>query len=49
MADAHANIFAQAVTADISIAFILFYTTGGITLNYPFSALTISPTTISSS
>ena len=49
LADAHANIFAQAVTADISIAFILFYTTGGITLNYPFSALTISPTTISSS
>jgi len=49
MADAHANVFAQAVTADISIAFILFYTTGGITLNYPFSDLVISPTTISSS
>ena len=49
LADAHANIFAQAVTADISIAFILFYTTGGITLNYPFSDLVISPTTINSS
>jgi len=49
MADTHANIFAQAVTADISIAFILFYTVGGITLNYPFSDLIISPTTISSS
>jgi hypothetical protein len=49
MVDTHANIFAQAVTADISIAFILFYTVGGITLNYPFSDLVISPTTISSS
>jgi len=49
LADAHANIFAQAVTADISIAFILFYTTGGITLNYPFSDLVITPTTIGSS
>jgi hypothetical protein len=49
MVDTHANIFAQAVTADISIAFILFYTVGGVTLNYPFSDLVISPTTISSS
>jgi hypothetical protein len=49
MVDTHANIFAQAVTADISIAFILFYTQGGITLNYPFSDLVISPSTISSS
>jgi hypothetical protein len=49
MVDAHANVFAQAVTSDISIAFILFYTSGGITLNYPFSDLVISPSTIGSS
>jgi hypothetical protein len=49
LVDTHANIFAQAVTADISIAFILFYTTGGVTLNYPFSDLVINASTISSS
>lgn len=49
MVDTHANIFAQAVTADISIAFILFYTVGGVTLNYPISDLVITPSTISSS
>jgi len=49
LVDAHSNIFAQAVTADISIAFLLYYTIGGITLNYPFSDLIITPSTISSS
>jgi hypothetical protein len=49
LADVHANIFAQAVTADISIAFILFYTTGDIALNYAFSDIVITPSTITSS
>jgi len=49
LVDTHANIFAQAVTADISIAFILFYTVGGVTLNFPISEVAIVPTTITSS
>jgi hypothetical protein len=47
--DVHTNIFAQAVTADISIAFLLFYTVGGVTLSYPFSNIIITPSTIQAS
>jgi hypothetical protein len=47
--DVHTNIFAQAVTADISIAFLLFYTVGGVTLSYPFSNIIITPSSIQAS
>lgn len=43
LVDAHANIFAENVTADISIAYIFYYTTGGIELSYPFSSIGIIP------
>jgi hypothetical protein len=44
LTDAHANVFAENVTADLSLAYIFYYTTGGVNLFYPMSTLVVSPT-----
>lgn len=49
LVDAHANIFAEAVTADISIAYTFYYTRNDIELSYAFSSIVIAPTSITSS
>jgi hypothetical protein len=43
LTDAHTNIYAENVTADLSLAYIFYYTTGGVELFYPLSTLVVTP------
>jgi hypothetical protein len=49
LSDVHANIFAENVTSDISIAFLFFYTKDEVVLSYNFSDLAITASNITSS